>query len=274
MASEEVERRGKVLEKLLRAGLDSVFAGAESGSPSQLRRYGKGYPVEVNLRSLELLLRHGVKLHMGFIPFDQFVTRKEVEENLSFLETVVAGYPVYRHVTSPINVMRVQRGTPYESLMRRAGLLGELEDNLSFYQSRFVDARMEAVAQTAKRWYEEIQDTRYPLSQLRRYAAVGAERAQELLDELHQVDIALVRALLSVFPEDEQEKQFPQGFMRRSTELDAASAVWVQTARLSQPALEAVVSDFRQRRAPIEAEMKELLLMIYGREKSAAAIGV
>jgi hypothetical protein len=280
MPAQEHERRKTVLRKLTRAGLDSIFAGAESGSPSQLKRYGKGYPVEVNRHSLDFLLRENVKVHVGYIPFDQFVNRYEVAENLAFLETPVGPGPLYRYVTSPINVMRVQRGTPYEGLMRRAGLLGDLEANLSFYESRFVDPRMEAIATLARDWYTEIQDLRYPLSQLRRYAennplfvVGGAERSEELLDRMHQLDIELVRALLAVFPEDEFDHKFrgTPAFLQKHPELPAATDKWRIDLRQSELKLQSVLTQFRARLEPLAAEMRSFLLCAYGRERTSAA---
>lgn len=237
MPAELVARRRAVLGKLKRAGLSQMFVGAESGSVSQLRRYGKGYPLEVNTRAVEILLREQIQPCLGFITFDALISRKELEDNLAFLERTICGVPVYEMVASPLNVMHVQRATPYERHVRNKGLIGELEANLTFYRFRFENPELGRVAELAQDWFREILALRYPIIQLYRmsqgrslFGRDSHDRSRECVAAMHKLDIALVRALLAAPDED---------------------------------AVSEALRDFRLRRLPIEAGMRAVLAAAY-----------
>lgn len=65
--------------------LSRVFVGLESGSDSQLRRYGKGQTVRESIEALQAASLLGLPLEFGFITFDPLLTQSELIENIEFL---------------------------------------------------------------------------------------------------------------------------------------------------------------------------------------------
>jgi len=277
MPAAEVARRRGILRKISRAGLQHLFVGAESGSASQLRRYGKGYPLEVNERTIDILLEENIQPCLGFIPFDAFVTRAELEANLKFLETLVGGRALFELVASPINVMRVQRATPYERLLQRRGLLRGLEDNLTFHQVEFADPRMGAVALAGQEWFREVLSLRYPIIQLYRmsqtshaFDPASHRRSRTAIRALHQLDVGYVRAMLAVFDGDIEPAEMrdcaANPLVNGFAGLQRAREIWAESARKAEPAFAAITLGFRQKRAPLELEMRGLLDEAYSCE--------
>lgn len=78
----------KRLQQLLdmKPYLSRVFVGLESGSESQLRRYGKGQTVRESIEALQAASLLGLPLEFGFITFDPLLTQSELIENIEFLE--------------------------------------------------------------------------------------------------------------------------------------------------------------------------------------------
>ncbi len=80
-------RRLKMWKKCQEAGVDRVFIGVESGSRSQLKRFGKGTTPEQNIVALRMLSALGIDLRIGFVMFDQLmVGTDDLNDNMSFLE--------------------------------------------------------------------------------------------------------------------------------------------------------------------------------------------
>jgi hypothetical protein len=90
--SPSVERLKQLLQ--MRSALTRVFVGVESGSNSQLHRYGKGQTI----RDIVAALRAGsmlrLPLEFGFITFDPFLTQQELVESLEFLSRTDVLSPV------------------------------------------------------------------------------------------------------------------------------------------------------------------------------------
>ncbi|MFH1283873.1 MAG: radical SAM protein [bacterium] len=82
---ENNRRKERVLRKLKNAGMTNFFMGVESGSPTQLERYGKAATVSENEEALNVVKRVGIRCVPGFIMFDPQVTKKELLENMGFL---------------------------------------------------------------------------------------------------------------------------------------------------------------------------------------------
>ncbi|HEU5409357.1 MAG TPA: radical SAM protein, partial [Nitrospira sp.] len=80
-------RRMEMWHLCAQAGLDRLFMGIESGSDSQLRRYGKGIKAEHSIIAIRILTALGIPVRFGFITFDQLmVGLAELKENIAFLE--------------------------------------------------------------------------------------------------------------------------------------------------------------------------------------------
>lgn len=146
------DRLRHVMTSLHEAGLCRVFLGMESGSPSQLRRYGKMITVEGNYRAIQVLQDIGIDVVAGYIPIDPAMTLRELSENIRFLRET----GMYRKVTNPLSVLRVQEGSPYLNLMRAKGLLRERTEDLVFYKVSFLNPSVERIAKLADQWVEDI----------------------------------------------------------------------------------------------------------------------
>lgn len=153
--AEQNTRLHEIMKYCTQAGLTRVFLGLESGSQSQLKRYGKQITVEENYRAIEILRELGIDVVAGYIPIDYLMTVGELRETLDFLETTRTGLKV----SNPLSVLRIQEGSPYLKLMAHEGLLGERTEDLVFYKAHFKDPRIDLVAQLADKWVEDL----YPL---------------------------------------------------------------------------------------------------------------
>lgn len=149
---ERNRRLREIMVELTEAGLERVFIGMESGSPSQLRRYGKQVSVEGNYKALEILHELGIDVVAGYIPIDPAMNLTELQENIAFLRRT----GMYRKVTNPLSVLRVQAGSPYLKLARQRGLLQESTDDLVFFKAAFEDRSVQRVAEVADRWVEDM----------------------------------------------------------------------------------------------------------------------
>lgn len=107
--------RWEMLRLLKEAGAHRIFLGIESGSPSQLRRYGKGFTVEEAENAIKLVKEAGINLEVGFIMFDPLVTLGELEENVAFVER----NGILSNTSWFLNALRVQEGTLFSILFRR-----------------------------------------------------------------------------------------------------------------------------------------------------------
>lgn len=148
-------RLRQIMKHCAEAGLVRVFLGLESGSQSQLNRYGKQITVKENYRAIEILKELGIDVIAGYIAIDYLMTITELHETLDFLEKTGMGYKI----SNPLSVLRVQAGSAYVKLLKHEGLLGKKTEDLVFYKAHFKDSRIELIAQLADKWVEDL----YPL---------------------------------------------------------------------------------------------------------------
>lgn len=73
---------------LKKAGLERVLVGLESGSDHCLDIYNKQTTVEQNLKATELLKKHNIAIHPGFIMFNPYVTFDDLKKNAYFLHKI------------------------------------------------------------------------------------------------------------------------------------------------------------------------------------------
>ena len=259
------------------AGLRDVFVGAESGSDSQLTRYGKALlrppgmtQAEINVRGIDVLVRAGLTPEVAFLPFDPLMTRKEVLENLAFLELRIGGksrrdpgLPILEFVNGALNAMRVQVDTPYLRLVEKQGLLRELAPEGAFHEADYLDPRMGQVANRALAWYREVMDVRYPILQVARYHGDRATRARAraFVNRIHSLDIRFVRAMLAAMPEDRFDRQVGAlGWRADKQLLGPARARWEKVAKQAAPRLDRVGALLRQERDLLLEEMRGFLM--------------
>jgi len=208
----ERARKLRCFDRFVAAGLKDVFIGLESFSPAQLKRYGiltlgrstqgEKKQAAANAEVVELLERSGVTLVAGFIPIDPLMADiEEFEYNLDMLKTS----KMYRHVTNPLHVMRVQVGTAYEKLAQQAGLVSERNRvDLVFYDSEYINEIVEMLAQVCGNWNARKGSTDYALKTIRFSSFADRARfdeAQRIMEEIRLIDLDFGLALCSVAKE-------------------------------------------------------------------------
>lgn len=127
-ASDILNERWKKTSKLLyNAGFTQLFIGIESGSSTQLKRYGKGNGIESTEKAMQIIQRQAFSIDIGFIFFDPFVKYQELIENLKFIER----YHLYSYRIDQFDDLRVTPYTNYEKMCE--GHVGDLNiENLSY----------------------------------------------------------------------------------------------------------------------------------------------
>lgn len=76
-----------IIKKLKEIGLTRVFIGIESFVQRQLDYYNKKTTVAQNISALEILHKMNIKISIGFLIFEPFVTMKEIRENIEILKS-------------------------------------------------------------------------------------------------------------------------------------------------------------------------------------------
>lgn len=201
LSDTENERLRYIAQRHKMAGLNRVFVGLESGSPTQLRRYGKNITVEGNYRALEILWNLGIDAVAGYIPIDPLMTLQELKENLEFLRKT----KMYKKVTNPLSVMRVQEGSAYKTLISHKGLLGEATDDMIFYEvNGYQDPRVQTIADLSGQWVNEIYPIIYGLKGEVASDSLSVDNpnasnsiVEFLLHNFRELEIGYVEALVS-----------------------------------------------------------------------------
>jgi len=160
------------LRKLKDAGLNKVFLGVESGSPTQLKRYAKGHtPTEI-VAACNAVLQAGIKLELGFIMFDPLCTPGEIVENTTFL--LDNGLAVY--VSGPTNELRLQVGSRYVNVLTRAERqLGqqlfkrEVDPNTLSHEYQYANSESGALASEVRDWDRVVHPFVYATKGLTRH---------------------------------------------------------------------------------------------------------
>lgn len=195
-------------ERLHQSGLTRVFIGLESGSPTQLRRYGKQISVAGNYKALETLKEIGIDVVAGYIPIDHLMSLQELRENLLFLRNT----GMYLKVTNPLSVLRVQSKSPYIEMLQRRGLLGEMTEDLVFYKAGFTDGKVQKVAELADRWVNDMYALIFGIkgevatATLRQAVESDgkAERIQTILFAFRELEMEFIEAVTIALMEDDQ----------------------------------------------------------------------
>ncbi len=176
-----------VLGALKAAGLREVFVGIESGAKEQVRRFQKAASAERNLRALELLLRMGLAVDVGFIMFDPEMQLEELRHNLDFLRA--SG--LWTHDARLTKSLRLQTGTPQLAEFENKGLVaGPLDLDDLTYPYRWLDPRAEAVHNVFRAWERQVIDDVYLLQSATRGEVPCEEQRRFLRAVLGQIRAA------------------------------------------------------------------------------------
>lgn len=169
--------RERLLAKLAGMGLQKVFLGIESCSPSQLKRYAKGHTREEAACAVRVLQRLGIRVEIGFILFDPLCTLDEVAESLRFLQDS----DLVRLASWTSGELRLQDGSYYMTLLRNHERrhnvkihCEDLDPDTISYQYAFADKSVQHFFNMVTAWNTRMIPVYYPAKNLSRYGATGA----------------------------------------------------------------------------------------------------
>ncbi len=125
-----------VLQKLKKAGLVKIFLGFESGSQTQIHRYGKGFLLNEFLSAKKILNDLQIDFELGFIPIDPLVSIEELRESLLFIKK----NNCICNISTIYKELRIQQGNlAYRKLIQnceinnKLAILGALDTNTQRY---------------------------------------------------------------------------------------------------------------------------------------------
>ncbi|MEU6997291.1 hypothetical protein [Nonomuraea sp. NPDC046570] len=216
-----------------------IFVGVESGSPSQLRRYGKGQTVKQTVDALRIGSALGTPMEFGFITFDPLVTPLELAENLRFLarRDVIAvrgqgtlddqvqqvtryldggdlpssGIPLYRYVSYMATELEVLAHSRYADHLRRLHpdlLDGAYDSSFARHGVRYRDGRIEDIAGWCRVWTEGMFTPVYEARMTARAsgkpadAVAAAELVTRYRDATFSLLVGLTRTRLPEFSDE------------------------------------------------------------------------
>lgn len=111
------------------AGMYRLFLGVESGSDSQLRRYGKGINTEQSIIAIRIITGLGIPLRFGFITFDPLMEGfKEIKENIYFLERTDA-------FMKPLPIDKLGYEQVFKSLLEDEDFVQSYKADIPIYSS-------------------------------------------------------------------------------------------------------------------------------------------
>lgn len=144
--------RQNALTLLKQAGLVWVFMGVESGSSTQLIRFGKGISVEETKKASAILEHLGIGIEAGFIMFDPFMTIKDIRENIVFLKET----GLYKYIAYPFSTLRAEPGSVILKAIQNAGLIrGDYDSNWLEFPYNFQDKGVESIVKICHQWREK-----------------------------------------------------------------------------------------------------------------------
>lgn len=183
----------QVLNLLKKSGLSKIFLGFESGSPTQLKRYNKGYSLDEFIKAINILKVVGIQYELGYISLDPLMSLEELEESLSFIyknECIPYISAVYKE-------LRIQKGNKsylrlahkYETESKEE-LIGNLIFEEQMYEIlRYADKRVDLVKQLMCDYEQQTYKLYY-------YLRIQTQYAMDEID--HKVKYAIHKTIQSL----------------------------------------------------------------------------
>jgi radical SAM superfamily enzyme YgiQ (UPF0313 family) len=173
----DLDRRRNLLAKLARMGLQKVFLGIESCSPSQLRRYAKGHTREEAAAAMRLLQGLGIRVEIGVILFDPLCNLYEIEDSLRFMRD----NNLVQLASGISSELRLQKGSHYLTMLdkheKRLGrkiYSDELNLDTLSHPYQFVDESVQDFFSMVVKWNRCVRPLYYPAKSLSRFGEFGA----------------------------------------------------------------------------------------------------
>ncbi|MCC8172034.1 MAG: hypothetical protein LIP00_09690 [Parabacteroides sp.] len=195
----------EVLHCLRRAGLTKIFLGFESGSETQLRRYGKEFVLDEFIRAKAVLAECAVGFELGYISLDPLVSLEELDDSLRFIRE----NDCIPYLSAVYKELRIQRGNrsyirKIRSFEQQAGirLLGALDFNQQMFDVvRYADERVMRLRGLMKKYNETTYKLYYFMRILTQYSQENLKNGLGLpvyraMEEIKNNDYELMQALV------------------------------------------------------------------------------
>ena len=222
LRADEIINGEHLLDSFKRSGLAFVFLGAETFSEAINTRYNKGVSVAETLKAIDILRKHRFDFGLGSI-IDPLGTIEELEESLE----VIRARRLWGNLSSVFNVMEIRSGSPYERIARKAGIIGDRNDDDLSFKYEFLDQRVARAVETAKEWLREVSHCNVLLLIAKRMTHRVKDRDQSEYKKynrhravLQQIDFDFFYALTKLI-KDNKETEIPKlksGYARRYKE--------------------------------------------------------
>jgi hypothetical protein len=186
--------RADVIKSLRDAGLELLFIGVESLCESQLLRFGKGSNVKASLDAVDLVRQLGIPVEIGFMPFDPYVTVRELKQTVATLRLT----GLWSCVSNLFSEMRVQRNTPYERWLKAKALLREFDPNTISYKWQYSDPRAGTIARSCLEWESSFLPVHRALRTIERTLTNPAVAG--MFDQVRNLDLEVFEWLTSEQP--------------------------------------------------------------------------
>lgn len=147
---QKIERK-RIWSVLKENGLTSVFLGIDSGSPGQVKRYGKLLSLVSSENAIRICNELKIQLFVGFVTFDPLMNLNELIENIEFMKK----YNIYSSITNPLSSLRITEGTPYYKMAKKEGILGRVNTDNWTYDSIYINPLVGIINQITQEWVNE-----------------------------------------------------------------------------------------------------------------------
>jgi len=232
------EEGDKLIEKLKKSGCIGFYVGIETGSETQLKRFGKkvsGSELDVTTNSdiIKTLSSKGIPVFVGYITTDPLMpTLRELKENMQFFHD-----NNLTEFKTRLNVyLMPQKGSSYPEMIanKKLGLLGDLQPNLLVYDATYLDPRVGAVKEHLNNWIGDMHTVyeRTHVAALKaRYNPDDKQAAADsaLGVELRQLTLCYIEKLMKLFPETDEDKMVDERVINKTAN-DLSNEFW-QTRR-------------------------------------------
>lgn len=191
---------------LKEAGLDCIFVGIESFVERQLKLYEKRTKPEINVETLRFIKQMGLKINMGFILFDPYLTVEEFRQNMKYL-LKTRFYELCFFGQSPVSLLDPLYPMPNTRFCQTLVDAGIYDDSI-FHKYKFVCEDIQYIFERLQRWrkvvgekYSEI-DLHY--KKIDYYDVEQTEKCMGRLQELLRVDVEFLNEMINNSYRDEK----------------------------------------------------------------------
>ncbi|MDR1169456.1 MAG: radical SAM protein, partial [Prevotellaceae bacterium] len=151
LRSDEIIEGEHLLDLFKESGMSHIFLGSEAFEDTALRRFNKGIDASINLEAIKILEEHKIGHSVGFIvdPLNN------VDELIESCEMVIKN-KLWGRVSSFFNFLITKKGSGYEKMMNKLGLLGEFNEEMLSFKCGFKDIRMAVIAKSISECLKEV----------------------------------------------------------------------------------------------------------------------